>query len=359
MSNNIFLHDFATQSVHDWEKVAQHELGNKDPWQNLTKEKAGVVIKPYYDSLDRLLGGDVSSKQRRGTDVARNVPKIVVTDEKTANEVALSHLLAGADGIYFELSSPVKPHALLRGIELGICSLFFRIGDGSEPFVGAFNDYVVEKSEQEKITGAFFRASNSLGENESQVVRFKNRFKSNGLLVPANENIVDEIVDALCAAVEFIEQHRKTQDNVDAIIHTTAFSVSIGTDFFLNIAKVRALQKLWFTLQQAYQIKEPSPLFIHADSTVWNKESFQPHGNLLKQTTGAMAAFMAGCDAITVEPEEKDSAMMVRIARNALAILKEESHLEKVEDPLAGSYFVDCLTEQIAAAAWKKFQEKA
>jgi len=112
---------------------------------------------------------------------------------------------------------------------------------------------------------------------------------------------------------------------------------------------------LWFTLQEAYQIKNPVPSFVHAYSKSWSEENFQPHGNMLKQTTAAMACAMGGCDAITVEPELPENKMMTRIARNVSLMLSEESHLAKVNDPLAGSFYVDALTHQIANEAWKKF----
>ena len=140
--------------------------------------------------------------------------------------------------------------------------------------------------------------------------------------------------------------------------HSLAYSISVDTDFFLSIAKIRALKNLYVTLQEAYQIKKPTPAFVHGYSRPWINEGFQPHGNMLKQTTAAMACAMSGCNSITVEPESFDNKMMSRIARNVSLMLREESHLAKVNDPLAGSFYVDALTHQIADEAWKKFQQR-
>ena len=76
---------------------------------------------------------------------------------------------------------------------------------------------------------------------------------------------------------------------------------------------------------------------------------------MLKSTSAALAAILGGCDALTVQPEN-ENPMMARIARNVSSILREESHLSKVADPTAGSYYLESLTNQLAINAWKKFQ---
>ena len=79
----------------------------------------------------------------------------------------------------------------------------------------------------------------------------------------------------------------------------------------------------------------------------------------MKETYAAMAAILGGCDALTIEAEEEGNTMMNRIARNTSSILDEESFLSKVADPLAGSYYIESLTKQLAEKAWAKFKELA
>lgn len=349
MQKNNFYSDFNQQSVRDWEKIAQHELGNKNPWENLTKAKQGVTIKPYYDTSDT-----VAEKKINIATVSnwQCVPKVIVNDEKKANEVALAHLNAGADGILFDLRHLTKPQVLLNNIELPYCSVYFRSVDHS-----AFNEmmnFIESQSIGEKINGAFFQDSAP----SDMHFKYWPNFHAYGIIVKENVNIVDEIVDSLLTSVEIIEKQIHEKIPTEKAFRSLAFSISIGKDFFLSIAKIRALKNVWLTLQEAYQINKPIPAHIHSHSQPWINESFQPHGNMLKQTIAAMAAAIAGCNALTTEPEDTENEMMSRIARNVSFILSEEAQLKNVNDPLAGSYYLDALTHQIASEAWLKFQQR-
>ena len=350
MPENNFQSNFNAHSVRDWEKIAQQELGDKNPWENLTKAKQGVTIKPYYDSADAIAERKINVS---GTADWQNVPKVIVTDEKKANEEALMHLNAGADGIWFDIQQCTRVDVLLKKIELPFCSVYFNAKEVS--LLTELADFVESKSMQEKVTGAFLW--NVAMNIQPRFNRWKN-FHPYGIIVRRNKNIVDEIVDSLLTAVDIIEKLKKDRFSKEDAFHSLAFSISVGTDFFLSIAKIRALRNLWFTLQEAYQIKNPIPALIHAHSQGWVNENFQPHGNMIYQTTAAMAAVMGGCDALTIEAAREGEKTMTRISRNVSLMLREESHLAKVKDPLAGSFYVDTLTHQLAGEAWMKFQQQ-
>ena len=99
-------------------------------------------------------------------------------------------------------------------------------------------------------------------------------------------------------------------------------------------------------------------LYIHSICTPFTDDTYAPHGNMLKGATAAMAAIIGGTSALTVLPEDDGDSMQRRIARNVSNVLKEESYLNKVADPAAGSYYLEHLTDTIAKAAWAKFQSK-
>ncbi|MBX7092984.1 MAG: methylmalonyl-CoA mutase [Cyclobacteriaceae bacterium] len=146
---------------------------------------------------------------------------------------------------------------------------------------------------------------------------------------------VDEPTDAITQLSRVISTASKIKTGKSITV-----SLPVGPDFFLELAKLKALRAL-LVENSAHNI------FIHARSTAWVSQSFQPHGNLLKSTTAAMAAIAGGCDALTVYAEQETDGMMNRIARNVSNILREESYLNKVADATAGSYYVDALTQQI------------
>src|SRR5260221_10165305 len=346
--------DFEQHSVRDWEKIAQQELAG-DPWVKLTKENSGLRIKPYYDSSDSIKENKIAihSSDRNWV----NSPKVVVVNEKKANAEALTHLNSGADGVFFELQfQSVNFDALLRDIQMQFCTGFFSTENNSADCLRAFADYIIEKPDQEKIAGAFF--FKDLQTENLDISKYKTltNFHSLSISVKENESIVDEIVDSLLTAVDIIDKLTKEKISTEQAFQLIAFSVSACTDFFLTASKVRALKNLWLALQAIRQIKNPAPAFVHVNSKKWIKDSYQPQGNMLKQTTTAMAAVIAGCDAISVEAEDDSNSMMSRTARNVSSMLREESHLSLVNDPLAGSFYIESLTNQIAAQVWSKIQ---
>lgn len=148
-------------------------------------------------------------------------------------------------------------------------------------------------------------------------------------------------------------------DKILAFRHL-AFSFSVGTDFFLEIAKLKAFKRLWHQVGTVYSISEENNLVsLHGLSPSWNKEKYQPNANMLKSTTSAISCILGGCDLITVEPEDEGNALKSRIGRNVLTLLREESHLNQPADATAGSYYLESLIDQMAKEAWTQFQKAA
>ncbi len=132
------------------------------------------------------------------------------------------------------------------------------------------------------------------------------------------------------------------------------FSFAIGSNFFFEIAKLRAARLLWSRVCDAKMI-------IHARTSRWNKTIYDPYNNVLRATTEAMSAAIGGCDTLFVAPfdsvyrePEGDSR---RLARNTQLILKHEAWFDRVVDPAGGSYYVEVLTDSIAREAWKLVEE--
>jgi methylmalonyl-CoA mutase len=130
------------------------------------------------------------------------------------------------------------------------------------------------------------------------------------------------------------------------------FSFAIGSNHFMEIAKLRAARLLWTQVAAAFGAPK-APIRIHARSAGENKTLFDPYMNLLRVTTEALSAIVGGCDSLTILPCRFDT----HLATNVHHILREEAHLDKVTDPAAGSYYVERLTEEVAREAWKLFQE--
>lgn len=147
---------------------------------------------------------------------------------------------------------------------------------------------------------------------------------------------------------------------VDAA-RTIAFRMRAGADQFLTIATLRAARRLWRRVLDACGVAEdiaPQQIQAVTDQAMYSRRD--PWVNMLRATTAALAAGVGGADSVTVLPFDDalgaPDGFSRRVARNTQLLLIEESHLAKVVDPAAGSWFVESLTERIAESAWQVFQ---
>jgi methylmalonyl-CoA mutase len=128
----------------------------------------------------------------------------------------------------------------------------------------------------------------------------------------------------------------------------------------MEIAKIRAARWLWSKVAAAYGV-ENAPVHIHASTSKWNKTTYDAHTNMLRVTSEAFAAVVAGVDSLHIGPYDeisgKTDEFSRRIARNLHTILREECGLDRVIDPAGGSTYIEWLTDKIAASSWQIFQD--
>lgn len=354
---------FNAPSYSDWLEAAKLELDGTDPIEKLTISKGSLKIKPYYHEPPQEDMGDFALKPAvnpyYGSRSWMNTPRIVVKDEKRANELALQYLNAGADGILFEpLKANIQLNVLLNRVKPEFCSLSFLIRDNFSQNAIDFNAWVEKEKISDTIAGGLYWENIPNLDFKKFLYNRSQNYSYLGVLVYPEMNAEDEIVTALEKGVNLLDQITNQGISADEVIHHFSFSLSVGTDIFLEIAKIKSLRILWYQVQGAYGVTKIKPVHIHTTSPSWLSEKFQPHGNLIKSTTAALAAIMGGCDSLTIEPEDQNSEMMSRVARNVSSILREESHLSRVADPAAGSYYLDSLTTELSKKAWQKFQSK-
>ncbi|MCP4570990.1 MAG: methylmalonyl-CoA mutase [bacterium] len=138
------------------------------------------------------------------------------------------------------------------------------------------------------------------------------------------------------------------------------FNLCVDGDFFMGMAKLRALRLLWSRVQAEAGL-EPAPARIHVRTSRRTQTVLDPHVNMLRATTQAMAAVLGGADSLHVSPfDEVDSLpdeFGRRIARNVHLLLAHECRFDHVADPAGGSWFVEKLTADLAEAAWSRLQE--
>jgi methylmalonyl-CoA mutase len=162
------------------------------------------------------------------------------------------------------------------------------------------------------------------------------------LLHESGAHAIQELGYALAAGAE-----RREANSASAI----EFVFAAGSNYFFEIAKLRAARLLWEQVDAAFG--QPCALRITVRTSQRNKSVYDRYTNLLRATTEALSAVIGGCDKLTVDPFGFDPHTALNLQR----ILREESHLDVVADPAAGSYYIESLTEALARAAWKLFQQ--
>lgn len=179
----------------------------------------------------------------------------------------------------------------------------------------------------------------------------------------AGATSTQDLAFAIGTALEYLRAMTRAGLDVDTAARQVAFGVSIGTQFFRAIAKLRALRLLWAKVVLACGGSEQAAgaARIRARTSRRVLTVFDPWVNLLRNTVCCFAGAVAGADTITAAP--LDAAIGLsddfgrRLARNTQIILQEESHLNRVIDPAGGSWFLETLTNQLAEKAWELFQQ--
>ena len=175
--------------------------------------------------------------------------------------------------------------------------------------------------------------------------------------------IVSQLAFALSKGADYLTYLTGTGRNAEKAASKIRFQFAVGSGYFMEIAKFRAARHLWAHIVKAYGVKESSSraMYIHCVNSRWNKTMYDPYVNMLRTTTETMSSLIAGIDSMEVLPYdevfEKPSPFARRIARNQQLILKYESYFDRVNDPAAGSYYVEELTGKLIREAWKLFLE--
>jgi methylmalonyl-CoA mutase len=169
-----------------------------------------------------------------------------------------------------------------------------------------------------------------------------------------------ELAFVLGVALAYLRALEAEDVPLDSARHMIFFRLGADADQLLTIAKFRALRKLWARVEAACGLV-PAPAFVCAE-TAWRMMAQRdPHANILRATVAVFGAALGGADAISVLPFSValglPDAFARRIARNTQFVLLEESKLEKVADPAAGSGAFEDLTSQLCRAAWSDFQK--
>lgn len=172
---------------------------------------------------------------------------------------------------------------------------------------------------------------------------------------------VQDLAFALATGVEYLRAMQARGLDIDLVAPRMEFAFSIGSSFFIEIARLRAARMLWARAVAAFGgNKQSQKLRLHGRTSAWTKTRADAYNNMLRATTEAFAGVMGGCDSLHVSHFDEAIGLpdefSRRIARNVQIILREECNLYRLVDPAGGSAAIETLTDEIAREAWTLFQ---
>ncbi len=386
--------DFPPVSTKEWEDKIQVDLKGADYEKRLIWKSAdGLKIKPYYRSEDlenlphtKVLPGE--SPYVRGKKIKYNDwiirQDFETTDPSTANGLALQAIEKGVDAVGFnatEVSTEAQMKTMLKGIDPETTGIHLVHGKSYPELL----EYLIAATSTKQSRGSlnfdplgYFVLYNKFYGNreenfkEAKAIIEKAKSHLPGFFVlsvngqhyhNAGASVVQELAFALAQGNEYLARLTEMGLSVDDIAPRMQFSFGLGSNYFLEIAKIRMARMLWAQIVKQYQpaSEASEKMQIHTYTSSYNKTLYDPYVNMLRTTTEAMSGSIAGADSMTVEPFDstykRPDEFSYRMARNQQIILKTEAYFNKVADPAAGSYYVENLCESIAKAAWELFVE--
>jgi len=387
---------FPPVSNREWMDKINTDLKGADFNKKLVwKTNEGFDVKPFYrmEDIENLMYINTLPDQfpyLRGTRVNDNNwlirQNIEVTNYSDANRKALTILMKGIDSLGFIIPDPQSINEknfdlLLERIFLGGVELNFLSEGKAKEIIDLLINYVKKShSDPASIRGAFeadplgrlmvngtlcippeegFDYLASIVKSSAALPNFRTVNINASNFNNAGADIVQELAFGISMGSEYMSQLTDRGISCATAASKIRFSFGTGSNYFPEIAKLRAARFLWSVATNGFcpgnigHIK----MDIHCVTSKWNKTVYDPYVNMLRTQTEAMSAILGGADSLTVEPFDtvfkKPDEFSERIARNQQLILKEEAYFDKVADPAAGSYYIENLTSLISENAWK------
>lgn len=417
------LAEFPPASYADWRKLVEAELkGAPFDKKMFTATYEGITLKPIYCCEDVanlphvnslpgfapfVRGASASSYVKDSWDVSQ---EIAVASPTEFNHAARNSISRGLNALNMVLDRATRDghdpdwapaedvgcgglsiatlgdlDRALDGVDLDKTSLFVRSGASALPFAAV----LIALAKKRKKSLAQLRGCiemdplgvlahegklpQSLGSAYSEMAALtawaaKNTPQLQTVCVHSRAwhesggSAVQELAYTLATGVEYLRQLAKLGVDVNIAAPRIRFAITVGTNFFMEIAKLRALRMLWSRAVAAAGGDETAQkISLHVRTSQWNKTVVDPYNNLLRATVESFAGVLGGCDSMQVgafdEVVRQPDDFSLRIARNTQLVLQKECALNHVVDPAGGSWFVENATAEIATRTWTAFQE--
>ena len=358
--------NFAPLSTKEWKQKIQFELKGADYNETLIwNSPDDIKVKPFYDKEDIKESISVTTNASEFK-ICQN---IFVHDVNKSIERALDSLNRGAESIRFTIEDEtVDVTKLLEKLPLETTPIFFHFNFISVDFIQKIETITKDKK------ATIFCNIDPIGQLAKEGNWFttseKNNFETlNNLvtkdsslsLISVNSTLYQNAGATIVQQIAYTLAHANEYFNYisPAKPQAMVLEIAVGTNYFFEIAKLRAIRLLFNSIAAAHNSNWSCHLVV--TPTKRNKTLYDYNVNMLRTTTECMSAILGGADTIANLPYDalyhKDNEFGDRIARNQLLILKKESYFDKVNNPSDGSYYIESLTQQLAEKALSLFKD--
>ena len=347
------------------------DFDKKLVWNNLSK----IKIQPFYNAEDKQ---DLIKNTGENTQSLVNYRSISVGSAESSNKSALKAVEEGINGLLFTIDQKTSVKELLKGIDLNEISVSFILRANAVAFAADFFGFAKARNIAAKNLKGYIdmeTISNYVTQGtlvESQISQegeliqlavdypnYKTLTISGSEYLDSGANQVQEIAYSLNSLVFLIEKFKEIGVSEQEVFANLNFKLAIGSEYFVEIGKFRAFNSLLTEVAGKYGITEYTHTII-AKTSIWSKSVTDPHTNLLRATTESMSAILGNVDGVLIDAYDNEfndaSDFSSRIAGNISTILKEESYLGKVANPVDGSYYIEEVSAKIAAKALELFK---
>ncbi|MDT0687448.1 methylmalonyl-CoA mutase subunit beta [Autumnicola psychrophila] len=370
MKDKLFQ-EFDEVSARQWKQKIQFDLKGQDYNEKLIyKSLDGIDIKPFYHQ------DDVSQSIKTPSPKNWNIcERIYVASVKISNSLAKNAIKKGAESLWFIIpNEKIDISELFKDLKLKNLPVYISLEFLSVSFIRKIHDFISEKEAsvflQTDIVGNLARSGNWFynlkrdHEILDDIVKISGAFKSvisvdSTLYQNAGATIPQQLAYALAHANEYLNRYAENGNFQHSEDFQLQFIVASGSNYFFEIAKIKALRWLFAILAKEYKIADNC--HILALPSKRNKTLYDYNVNMLRTTTECMSAILGGADTVYNLPYDaifhKNNEFGDRIARNQLLVMKNEAYLDKVSNAAEGTYYIESLTRQFAEMALDIFKE--
>ncbi len=399
MTEKYELPDSLKSATRDqWRALAEKSLNGKTIDQALTyKTHDRIEIKPLYTQED--VTTEAGASILKTTNAHKTPWQIIqladIPSLKAANKQIKIDFDGGANGLLLAISNDIpfasaelpiyssKDYStLFEDINLEGKSIYFTNGRESVVNAANFMSYIKEQGlDASKIDGSFafdplsiFACLSSFPEPEDEAldnwldaamaikdsgIKMSSFIASGRTWQQAGGSEAMELALALATALTYLRALTKAGLSIDEALSQVDISLTTNGDIFLSTAKLRAMRLLWSKICDESGAQTKPTKFI-AEMSYLGLTKSDPEVNMLRATAATVAAGLGNVDALVLLPFSAAHGVANqdarRLALNTQIIAQEESHIGLVEDPAAGSWYVENLTNELAEKAWEIFQ---